>query len=166
MPDHAGRHASGCSYCNTSHLLYLKASAQYDAKQCAVLHCVCINVWRNKTRHYDRLISYLYVSLHCLLASGSEEIPNFLNKFVFHELMQCKVLHHSVNQRPEWTVLNAPLLSSAMVLPKGARSTWDDDHTHWSSRMRAATISQSSRCGYYLRMATIRGAASIRINTV
>ena len=41
------------------------------------------------------------------------------------------------------------------------------------SRMRAATIRGrllflwwTSRCGYYSRAATIRGAASIRINTV
>ena len=46
---------------------------------------------------------------------------------------------------------------SAMLLPR-TNDTCDSGHTHLIVFVHA--------CGYYLRMATIRGAASIRINMV
>ena len=62
------------------------------------------------------------------------------------------------------------------VLPRADDRLWRANvatPTLLCSRMRAATIRGrllflwwTSRCGYYSRAATIRGAASIRINTV
>ena len=66
-----------------------------------------------------------------------------------------------------------PRLSSAMILPRTSKFVplvIVATPTKSSLRMRAAAIrgrllffSLSSRCGYYLRAATIRGAASIQI---
>ena len=69
-----------------------------------------------------------------------------------------------------------PGTCSVMLLPRTDDRLWRANvatPTLMCSRMRAATIRGrllflwwTSRCGYYSRAATIRGAASIRINTV
>ena len=60
-----------------------KAGSQYDAKQCVALRRLHVYACRNATRCQDRLGSYPYVPLRCILASGRQETPDvFSNKFV------------------------------------------------------------------------------------